>query len=156
MLLPQSLKMPVDKATKNDFNAHSFWYFPWGKSVTHKGVDIFAKENTPIYAPVKGLVLYTGKNKRGGNVALIIGAKWRVHYLAHMKEVKTSALSWVNHQTLVGTVGSSGNAKGKSPHLHYAIVTLIPYPWRYDAESKQGWKKIFYLNPISFLRTSRD
>ncbi|HEB59025.1 MAG TPA: M23 family peptidase, partial [Gammaproteobacteria bacterium] len=29
---------------------------------------------------------------------------------------------------------------------HYSILTLIPYPWRWDA-SPQGWKKMFYLDP---------
>ena len=43
------------------------------------------------------------------------------------------------------------NAQGKSPHLHYAIATLIPYPWRIDSDH-QGWKKMFSLNPIDYLK----
>jgi hypothetical protein len=41
-LIPQNLKMPVENATSSDYNPNSFWYFPWGKSGTHKGVDVFA------------------------------------------------------------------------------------------------------------------
>lgn len=44
----------------------------------------------------------------------------------------------------------TGNAKGKPPHLHYSIITLFPYLWRVD-RSEQGWKKMFYLNPIAYL-----
>ena len=35
----------------------------------------------------------------------------------------------------LGTVGDSGNARGKPPHLHYAILSLLPYPWRADGSS---------------------
>jgi hypothetical protein len=35
---------------------------------------------------------------------------------------------------------------GKEPHLHYHIITLIPYPWRITREM-QGWKKMFYMDP---------
>ena len=58
-----------------------------------------------------------------------------------------------NHNTLIGTVGNTGNAINTPAHLHYAIVTIIPYPWRIDG-SKQGWRKMFYLNPIDFLKTT--
>ncbi len=150
LLIPQHLKMPVKGATKADYNSKSFWFYPWGKSVTHKGVDIFASKGTAIRASTTGLVLYTGKIDRGGNVALILGPKWRLHYYAHMAELKTSALSFVTKKSNIGTVGTSGNANGKSPHLHYSIVTLIPYVWRIDAD-KQGWKKMFYLNPVKYL-----
>ncbi len=81
--------MPVQNATKNDFNKQSFWYYPWGKSVTHKGVDIFAKDGTKINSAVKGLLLYSGEINRGGKVALILGPKWRIHYYAHMKKNMT-------------------------------------------------------------------
>jgi murein DD-endopeptidase MepM/ murein hydrolase activator NlpD len=152
LILPQDLKMPVENATKKDFNKDSFWYYPWGKSVTHKGIDIFAEKGTNIRSSVSGLAVYSGEIKYGGNVVLILGPKWRLHYYAHMKENKITSLSWVNQKTIIGTVGASGNAKGKAPHLHYSIGTVIPYLWRYDKECKQGWKKMFYLNPISYLK----
>jgi hypothetical protein len=41
LILPQKFTMPVEGATKSSYNEKSFWYYPWGKSVTHKGVDIF-------------------------------------------------------------------------------------------------------------------
>ncbi|MFN8260884.1 MAG: hypothetical protein U0X41_08140 [Chitinophagales bacterium] len=56
----------------------------------------------------------------------------------------------VSTSTVIVSVGTTGNAKGKPPHLHYAITTLLPYFWRID-NSPQGWNKMFYLNPISYL-----
>lgn len=150
MLIPQQLKMPVQGASAVDYNAETFWYYPWGKSVTHKGVDVFAKTGTPIHSATKGIVLYAGKISLGGNFVLILGPKWRLHYYAHLDEISTSTLSFVSQSRKIGTVGTSGNAAGKSPHLHYSILTLIPYPWRIDG-SKQGWKKMFYLNPIDYF-----
>jgi hypothetical protein len=50
----------------------------------------------------------------------------------------------------LGAVGDTGNARGKPPHLHYAVVTMIPYPWRAD-DSTQGYRKAFYLDPFEVL-----
>ncbi|WP_211327803.1 M23 family metallopeptidase [Tenacibaculum lutimaris] len=74
-LIPQNLKMPVDGAIKSDYNQKSFWYYPWGKSVTHKGIDIFAKKNTKITSSTNGLVLFSGKISMGGNIVVILGPK---------------------------------------------------------------------------------
>lgn len=153
-LLPEKFVMPVDGATEADYNAKSFWYYPWGKSVTHKGVDIFAKEGTTIYSSTAGLVIYSGNIRVGGNVVLILGPKWRFHYYAHLNEIKTSTFSFTAADEIIGTVGTSGNAAGKQPHLHYAVFTPLPYVWRIDT-SRQGWKKAFYLNPIDYLKSSR-
>lgn len=152
--IPQSLKMPVQGARKSSYSQDSFWYYPWGKSITHKGVDIFAKQKT-IHSSTWGLVIFTGNINTGGKVVYVLGPKWRLHYYAHLDEIKTSTFSLVSTATEIGTVGTTGNAVGKSPHLHYAIKTIIPYIWRID-ESRQGWKKMFFLNPIEYLNQSAD
>lgn len=150
-MLKDTIKMPVEGAGKQDYHKDSFWYYPWGKSITHKGIDIFAKKGTNIHSSSKGFVLYTGQISMGGNIVVILGPKWRLHYYAHLENISTSSFKTVNHNDKIGTVGDSGNAKGKPPHLHYSIVTLIPLPWRIDA-SHQGWKKMFYLNPSSLIQ----
>lgn len=149
-LVPQNLSIPVEGASKTSYHSKSFWYYPWGKSITHKGVDIFAKLATPVIASTNGLVVYCGTIAMGGNIIIVLGPKWRFHYYAHLNEIKVTPFSWVRRNALIGTVGTSGNAKGKSPHLHYAIATPIPYVWRIDSD-KQGWKKAFYLNPIDYF-----
>lgn len=149
-LIPQNLKMPVKGATRSDYNPKSFWYYPWGKSVTHKGVDVFAKKGTAINSSTSGLVLYAGEISMGGKFVLVLGPKWRLHYYAHLNELKTSSFSFVNKNLTLGTVGASGNAVGKPPHLHYSILTIIPYVWRIDSD-KQGWRKMFYLNPMEYF-----
>ena len=151
LLIPQKLSMPVVGATSGSYNAQSFWAYPWGKSVTHKGVDIFAPKGTPVQAATSGIVLYAGTIKLGGNVVFMLGPKWRLHYYAHLHTIQAKSLSWLSRGDELGTVGTSGNAAGKPPHLHYSIQTPIPYPWRIDS-SIQGWKKMFYLNPVDYLK----
>ena len=152
-LIPQSFKMPVEGATKQSYSQESFWYYPWGKSLTHKGVDIFAKKGTPVRSATVGLVLYQGTISMGGNVIFILGPKWRLHYYAHLNQIMVKSFSFVSTKTQIGTVGTSGNAAGKAPHLHYTLETIIPYPWRAD-KSVEGWRKMFYLDPIPLLNQS--
>ena len=60
-IIPQKLIMPVEGATRKSYSQNSFWAYPWGKSVTHKGVDIFAKRGTDVHPATAGIVLYKGK-----------------------------------------------------------------------------------------------
>ncbi|WP_035068763.1 hypothetical protein [Anditalea andensis] len=43
-LLPQRFSNPLVGAAKYSYNAQSFWYSPWGKSVTHKEVVFLQKK----------------------------------------------------------------------------------------------------------------
>jgi peptidoglycan LD-endopeptidase LytH len=151
--LPENFAMPVRGAHTNDYNAASFWYYPWGKSGTHKGVDIFAKEGTSVLAATSGIVIYSGEMGRGGNVIVVLGPKWRLHYYAHLQQQLASFGEFISGGEEIGSVGTSGNAAGKSPHLHYSISTIIPYVWRADG-SHQGWKKMFYLDPTPKLNST--
>ena len=149
-LLPESFQMPVRGANSADYHPDSFWYHPWGKSGTHKGIDIFAKEGTPVLAATQGIVLYTGELRYGGKVVFLLGPKWRIHYYAHLNHINTHRGKYCPSGEVLGEVGSTGNAIGKPAHLHYSIGTLIPYPWRIDS-TVQGWKKMFYLDPTDFM-----
>ncbi|MBL0128592.1 MAG: M23 family metallopeptidase [Flavobacteriales bacterium] len=150
LCIPQQLHMPVQGADTNSFHPRSFWFHPWGASGTHKGVDIFAKKGTAVNAATAGWILYTGSLSRGGNVVLVLGPKWRVHYYAHLDTIHVSRFAWVCGGERIGAVGATGNAHGKPPHLHYSIATLLPYPWRVDGDP-QGWKKMFYLDPTRYF-----
>jgi murein DD-endopeptidase MepM/ murein hydrolase activator NlpD len=150
LILPQDFKMPVENATKNDFDKNSYWAYPWGKSITHKGVDIFARKGTKIYSATSGLVIFKGNKYPGGKFALVVGPKWRLYYYAHMDKVEISNFTWVNHNSVIGTVGNTGNAKNTPPHLHFTIATPIPYFWRIDNKVHGFWK-MFILNPIDYM-----
>ena len=150
LLIPQNLNMPVVGADSNSYNHNTFWHKGWGSSVVHKGVDIFAKKGTSINSSTVGIVLTTGEGGKSGKFVLVLGPKWRLHYYAHLDEIKTKRFAFVTQDTEIGTVGNTGNAAKTPAHLHYSIVTLIPYPWRID-DSSHGIRKMFYLNPIDYL-----
>lgn len=149
-LIPDSPTIPVDRATKNDWHPKTFWFEPWGSSGVHKGMDIFARKGTKVLAATNLLVLYQGTVAKGGKVIVAIGPGWRIHYFAHLNEFATNAKRVYLAGEEMGTVGDSGNARGKPAHLHYSIMSLIPQPWRVDV-STQGYKKIFYLDPGEYL-----
>ena len=150
MLIPQNLKMPVVGADCNDYNHQTFWYEGWGTSIVHKGVDVFAKRGTSVHSATRGIVLATAERGKGGKFVVILGPKWRLHYYAHLDEIRTKPFTFVTQNTEIGTVGNTGNAITTPAHLHYGIGTLIPYLWRID-NAPLGWQKMFYLNPIDYL-----
>lgn len=86
---------------------------------------------------------------------MILGAKWCFYYYAHLKEIKTRVFSWVSSKEVIGTVGNIGNARKRPPHLHYSITTLFPYFWKAD-KSQQGWRKMWFINPIPYLNAARN
>ena len=149
-VIPENPVIPVQDATEKDWNHKTFWYEPWGRSGVHKGIDIFAPIGRPIISATPGIVVYQGNISLGGNIVLVLGPKWRLHYYAHLKRTSSSTGQFLSAGEPVGEVGDTGNAKGKPSHLHYSILTLVPCPWRWDG-STQGWKKMFFIDPSAYL-----
>lgn len=151
LALPENLMIPVQAATTSDWNHNTFWYEPWGSSGVHKGIDIFGVKGTPIVAASGGVVVIADTLSKGGNVVAVLGPKWRIHYYAHLQSRSVTVGTLVSRATPIGTLGDTGNAAGKPPHLHYSILSLLPYPWLASSET-QGWKRMFYLDPDAKLR----
>ncbi|HSX62753.1 MAG TPA: M23 family metallopeptidase [Tahibacter sp.] len=144
--IPEHAVVPVRNAGPRDWNAQSFWYAPWGVSGVHKGIDIFAPKGRDVVSATYGIVLFRGQLALGGNVIVVLGPRWRLHYYAHLDTAEAGAFSLLAPGTTLGTVGDSGNAAGKPPHLHYTVLSLLPLPWRATTQT-QGWKRMFFLDP---------
>ena len=145
-LFPCKGIIPVENASTSSWNSKSFWAYPWGKSVTHKGIDIFAKKNTSVLASRSGMVIGASTASRGGKFVLILDNHFRFYYYAHLNSIEVPPFSWVTKGSHIGTVGNTGNAIGKPDHLHFSIASLLPNPFKMD-DSPQGWKKMFYIDP---------
>jgi peptidoglycan LD-endopeptidase LytH len=150
-LLPLRLTIPVKGADTQSWDPRTFWYYPWGVSEVHKGIDIYADRNTEVIAPVDGIVLSVSRTTNGGNIIYLLGPKWQVHYFAHMERTSVTKFKYVRRGATIGYVGNTGNASNKPPHLHYSISTIIPQLWEYDEYAYYGWEKIFYVNPGEYF-----
>ena len=71
-----------------------------------------------------------------------------MHYYAHLSKQHVAAGTLVRTGQLLGEVGTTGNALGKAPHLHYSVKSILPRPWllRFD---EQGYLRMFYLDPAT-------
>ena len=92
----------------------------------HQGQDIFAPRGTPIYSATHGYVTRIGENRLGGLTVWVMGAGRRMYYYAHLDRYPDSlnANDRVDTGTVIGYVGTTGNARGGKPHLHFGVYTL--------------------------------
>jgi len=155
-LIPNHITSPIELKDVVKIDPESFWYYPWGESGVHKGIDIFCPKNTNVVAPVSGFVIGKGYGTISGDYIRIIGPKWRTYYFAHLDTIEVKTAQFVKKGDVIAKVGNTGNAANKPTHLHFSIQTIFPYPWRYDSKDIEGWKKIFYLNPIKELNFNVD
>ncbi|MDP2028344.1 MAG: peptidoglycan DD-metalloendopeptidase family protein [Thiobacillus sp.] len=146
-----ALQQPVQGASQRDWHPDSYWHPHWGASGVHKGIDIFAQSGTAVTAAQSGLVLYRGTLKQGGNVILTLSPRGWLHYYAHLGSAQARPGTWLAMGAPIGQVGTSGNAKGKPPHLHYSILSFVPKLTEYRP-GQQGWKRVFYRNPGKLIR----
>ncbi len=94
------------------------WGNPRSGGRRHKGNDIFAPQGTPVVAPVSGSVSHQNSGL-GGKAFYLRGNDRNTYYGAHLSRFGLSGS--VSQGQIVGYVGSSGNARGGSSHLHFEI-----------------------------------
>jgi len=75
-----------------------------------------------------------GENYLGGQTVSVISAGGRTYYYAHLDSYAPHIAEgdYVTRQTLLGYVGTTGNAAGTPPHLHFGVYApggaLNPLP----------------------------
>jgi murein DD-endopeptidase MepM/ murein hydrolase activator NlpD len=100
------------------------WWFP--RHVPsfhlHEGTDIFAPYGTPVRSPVDGILKHS-EGSIGGLAAYVYEPDGTYHYLAHLSGFVPGQVSGqaVRAGEVVGYNGTSGNAVGTPPHVHYEI-----------------------------------
>lgn len=96
---------------------------PRGRDRTHQGVDIFAARGTPVSSTTRGIVASVRDGGLGGRQVWILGPAGERHYYAHLHDWAPGLARGdiVRPGDPVGTVGTTGNARGTPPHLHYGI-----------------------------------
>lgn len=99
----------------------------------HKGVDMSTSAGTPVYPMAPGTVTQVSTTKIGGNNVSIKHSNTLSTYYAHMATINVHPGDKVDTNTVIGTVGNSGNAgdmdnpsvtteSGRTfPHLHFEV-----------------------------------
>jgi murein DD-endopeptidase MepM/ murein hydrolase activator NlpD len=117
------LAMPLEDVSKRQIA--NTWGAPRGTGRSHEGQDIFAPKGTPVLSATSGFVYKIGENNLGGQTVSVIGAGGRVYYYAHLDKYAPGLEEGdrVTTRTVLGYVGTTGNAQGTPPHLHFGIYT---------------------------------
>lgn len=144
------LAVPVAGATRADWNPGSFWHEPWGQSVVHRGIDIFADHGAPVTAPTDLLVTANGENPVSGLYVVALDRALRLHFFAHLSAIETRENVFLAAGGRIGAVGDTGNARGKPAHLHYGVMSLVPRPSLIKGGTL-GHLRAIYLDPGSLF-----
>jgi murein DD-endopeptidase MepM/ murein hydrolase activator NlpD len=94
----------------------------------HGGWDLYAKPGTTAFAITEGTIVQTGQIHGYGNIALLeFQFKGRTLYAlyAHLTHalVQPGKQAHVREGQAIATTGTTGNAAGEPPHLHFEIWT---------------------------------
>ena len=108
------------------------WGAPRSGGRTHKGTDMMAAAGTPTVAPVSGRVEHRGSSL-GGLSWWVYGDDGNEYYGTHLSGYENVGAGHVERGTVIGYVGSSGNASASAPHLHFEFhpgggAAINPYP----------------------------
>jgi len=117
------LAMPLEEVKKKDIA--DTWQAARGVDRKHEGQDIFAARGTPILSATRGYIYNIGENNLGGQTVSVVGAGGRVYYYAHLDSYARGIKigDRVTTRTVLGYVGTTGNAQGTPPHLHFGVYT---------------------------------
>ena len=117
--------MPVAKDKAKVVSGFGMRFHPILKHYRlHAGMDITARQGTPVYATGDGVVRVSGRNAQGlGGYGVVVvvdhGFGFQTLY-AHMQGTKVRVGQKVKRGEQIGTVGSSGLSTGS--HLHYEVI----------------------------------
>jgi murein DD-endopeptidase MepM/ murein hydrolase activator NlpD len=138
----------------------------------YPATDILTKVGCAFVAPTSGIVnevnridRYSWKHNlgkdRGGIYISILGDDGVRYYGSHLSKLAVGMLPGVRVVTgqMLGTVGSSGDAKGTAPHLHFGISwpTKVGiwwvrrgelYPWPF----LDAWRAGINLSPAKSIQ----
>jgi len=101
----------------------------------HEGTDVFAPPGTPLVAIERGVLISVGSDLLGGTKLWLVGATGTRYYYAHLSGFAPGVANGkpVERGEVIGFVGSTGNARGTSPHVHFEAhpdggAAINPYP----------------------------
>ncbi len=118
---PRALVVPVADMSRKSLQ--STFGAPRSGGRLHKGADLFAPRGTHVLSATRGVVWKVGLDDLGGRVVLVFGEGPALYYYAHLDgwAPELRAGQEVSAGDLLGYVGTTGNARGTPPHLHFGV-----------------------------------
>ena len=112
----------------------------------HDAIDIMAAAGTPVVAAAPGRIEKLYFSYGGGGITAYVRSpdgRW-TYYYAHLRDYAPGLREgeMLKQGDPIGTVGSTGNANGAGPHLHFAINRM---------EVGQRWWQGTPINPYPLL-----
>ncbi len=118
------------------FRFRDTWGHPRSGGRRHRGTDVFAPMNQPVYAFTSGVIQRTGYSGLGGLGLYLRGDDGNVYFYAHLNSIapKGGAGNRVTAGELIAYNGATGNASRSAPHVHFELhpgggAAINPYPW---------------------------
>lgn len=111
---------------------------------THMGIDIMAPAHTPVLAVESG-VAWSSNEPKGGRVVYLLGDSRARYFYGHLESWALGLITATEQQPVrvqagedVGKVGTTGNAAGGAPHVHFQIrrgsEVADPFPELYAVD----------------------
>lgn len=140
-LLPLPYRHPLDRSWVSSGTGYRMNPMGGAEESLHKGIDLVAAENAPVYTALSGVVkehwlvpgIHYGKRYYGDP---ILGAKIVIDHgdglfsiYGHLSATYVHEGDWIEMGKPIGKVGDTGITTG--PHLHFEIVVD---PLRYLVE----------------------
>ena len=100
----------------------------------HYGIDIQNKKNTIITSVAEGIVIYTGFDPMNGNTIVIQHPGNIISIYKHNEVLLKSVGAKVNMGEAIAKMGSSGQNRMQSAHLHFEL-----------------WYNGFPVNPLDYI-----
>lgn len=98
----------------------TFRTFSNGDTERHNAFDMAAKGGSPVYATNSGKVVFAGFLKLTGNTVIIDHGMGFMSWHYHMRKINVSAGDFIEKDTLIGEVGTTGLSTGN--HLHFGLT----------------------------------
>jgi peptidoglycan hydrolase-like protein with peptidoglycan-binding domain len=99
------------------------WGVPRPGGRVHEGVDILAERGAIVVSPTDAVVTNVGFDPSGGNYCITANPGGEQFYYAHLESIADTVEPGAHLKAgdIIGSVGNTGNAEGRAPHLHFGI-----------------------------------
>ena len=118
------------------FRFRDSWGEPRSGGRSHRGTDVFARMNEPVYAFTDGVIQRRSSSALGGLGLYLRGDDGNVYYYAHLNGIAEGGAPGrrVRAGDHIAYNGATGNASPSAPHVHFEVhpgggAAINPYPW---------------------------